>query len=48
MTRMTDGAFDPWKAPGGFDPSGFVKGWGADRAAAIQNQLGGARVEALT
>jgi len=35
MTRLTRGAFDPWRAPGGFDPSGYVKGWGADRAAEI-------------
>ena len=33
LRDKTDGAFDPWAAPGGFDPSGFVKGWGADRAA---------------
>ncbi|QWW18673.1 FAD:protein FMN transferase [Schaalia sp. 19OD2882] len=26
---ITCGAFNPWKAPGGFDPSGYVKGWGA-------------------
>lgn len=35
VTRLTKGAFNPWKAPGGFDPSGFVKGWGADRAASV-------------
>ena len=39
-TRLTRGAFDPWQGgsardPGLFDPSGFVKGWGADRAAEI-------------
>lgn len=28
----TDGYFDAW-LPGGFDPSGLVKGWAADRAA---------------
>ncbi len=27
--EISCGAFDPWKAPGGFDPSGYVKGWGA-------------------
>ena len=26
------GAYDPWAAPGGFDPSGLVKGWAAQRA----------------
>lgn len=25
-------AFDPWAVPGGFDPSGFVKGWAAQEA----------------
>ena len=32
---LTDGAFDPWAVAGGFDPSGYVKGWAADRAADI-------------
>lgn len=31
----TRGAFDPWSTPGGFDPSGLVKGWAAQRACAI-------------
>lgn len=26
---LTRGSFDPWAAPGGLDPSGYVKGWGA-------------------
>ncbi len=30
---LTDGAFDPWAVTGGFDPSGYVKGWAADRVA---------------
>jgi thiamine biosynthesis lipoprotein len=30
--ELTDGAFDPWAVPGGFDPSGYVKGWAADHA----------------
>ena len=34
--ELTDGAFDPWAVPGGFDPSGYVKGWAADQ---ISNQL---------
>jgi len=29
--ECTEGAFDPWAARGGFDPSGYVKGWAADR-----------------
>jgi len=32
---ITDGAFDPWAVAGGFDPSGYVKGWAADRVAQI-------------
>jgi FAD:protein FMN transferase len=28
---LTDGAFDPWAVAGGFDPSGYVKGWAAER-----------------
>lgn len=32
--EVTGGAFDPWAARGGFDPSGFVKGWAAERVAA--------------
>ena len=29
------GAFDPWSVEGGFDPSGLVKGWAAQRACKI-------------
>ncbi|HVB71328.1 MAG TPA: FAD:protein FMN transferase [Acidimicrobiales bacterium] len=32
---ISRGYFDPWKMPGGFDPTGLVKGWAADRALAI-------------
>ncbi len=28
----TGGAFDPWAVPGGYDPSGYVKGWAAGQA----------------
>ncbi len=28
--QLTDGAFDPWAVPGGFDPSGYVKGWACE------------------
>jgi len=31
--ELTNGAFDPWAVDGGFDPSGYVKGWGAEKAA---------------
>ncbi|SDB90647.1 thiamine biosynthesis lipoprotein [Raineyella antarctica] len=30
---LTAGRFDPWAAPGGFDPSGYVKGWAAELVA---------------
>ena len=33
--ELTGGAFDPWAVPGGFDPSGLVKGWAADKCADI-------------
>jgi thiamine biosynthesis lipoprotein len=32
--KLTDGWFDPWAIPGGLDPSGLVKGWAIERAAA--------------
>jgi thiamine biosynthesis lipoprotein len=32
---LTGGAFDSWAVAGGFDPSGYVKGWAADRVAQI-------------
>jgi len=28
----TGGWFDPWALPGGVDPTGYVKGWAAERA----------------
>lgn len=31
--ELTDGCFDPWAVRGGFDPSGYVKGWAAERIA---------------
>jgi thiamine biosynthesis lipoprotein len=35
VKELTQGAFDPWSVKGGFDPSGLVKGWAADRCAEI-------------
>ena len=29
---LSGGWFDPWRMPGGIDPTGLVKGWAADRA----------------
>ena len=31
--EISGGAFDPWAVEGGFDPSGLVKGWAADKCA---------------
>lgn len=32
LRDLTQRAFDPWAVPGGFDPSGFVKGWAAQES----------------
>ena len=37
---LTKGLFDPWAVPEGYDPSGLVKGWAADRAANIFVEYG--------
>jgi thiamine biosynthesis lipoprotein len=37
---ISGGAFDPWKVAGGFDPSGYVKGWAADVVAQILQNAG--------
>lgn len=29
--RLSGGWFDPWAAPGGVDPTGYVKGWAGQR-----------------
>ena len=38
--ELTDGAFNPWEVAGGFDPSGLVKGWAADKCADILQEQG--------
>ena len=38
--ELTFGAFDPWAVEGGFDPSGFVKGWAAQKAADMLYRAG--------
>lgn len=40
----TEGVFDPWSVPGGYDPSGYVKGWGAQRALDLLGDAGFADV----
>mgnify|MGYP000131338792 CR=1 FL=1 len=37
---LSNGAFDPWVVDGGFDPSGYVKGWAADGVADILHRAG--------
>jgi thiamine biosynthesis lipoprotein len=38
--ELTLGAFDSWKAEGGFDPSGLVKGWAAEVGAQMLVEAG--------
>jgi thiamine biosynthesis lipoprotein len=38
--EITMGAFDPWRAEGGFDPSGLVKGWAAEVGAQVLVEAG--------
>lgn len=38
--ERTDGWFDAWAGPDGFDPSGYVKGWAAQRASDLLRARG--------
>ena len=42
---ITDGSFDPWCVPGGFDPSGYVKGWASDKAISILKSHGATSIQ---
>jgi len=42
---ITEGSFDPWAVQGGFDPSGYVKGWAADRAIEILQENGATSIQ---
>jgi len=42
---LTEGAFDPWAVVGGFDPSGLVKGWAADKCAEILLAAGAEHIQ---
>ena len=42
--EITLGAFDPWRAEGGFDPSGLVKGWAAEVGAQMLVEAGAQNV----
>jgi FAD:protein FMN transferase len=46
--EVSGGWFDPWAMPGGVDPTGYVKGWAAQRALAelASSSLSGAMVNA--
>ena len=43
--EITDGAFDPWCIDGGFDPSGYVKGWASDKAIGILQSHGATYIQ---
>jgi len=45
VKELTEGAFDPWAVGGGFDPSGLVKGWAADRCAEILLAAGAEHIQ---
>ena len=38
--QASDGWFDPWAMPGGFDPTGLVKGWATERALGVLRDAG--------
>jgi thiamine biosynthesis lipoprotein len=38
--QASAGWFDPWAMPGGFDPTGLVKGWATERALAVLRDAG--------
>lgn len=38
--QASGGWFDPWAMPGGFDPTGLVKGWATERALAVLRAAG--------
>lgn len=40
MRVATEGWFDPWAVPGGFDPAGMIKGWAIERAASRLRSAG--------
>ena len=42
---FTEGSFDPWCVQGGFDPSGYVKGWAADNCISILKKHGAENIQ---
>ena len=45
LRDLTLRAFDPWAVPGGFDPSGFVKGWAAQESLRFFADVGITRIQ---
>ena len=45
LRDLTLRAFDPWSVPGGFDPSGYVKGWAAQEALRFFDDEGISRIQ---
>jgi thiamine biosynthesis lipoprotein len=43
--EVSDGYFDPWCVEGGFDPSGYVKGWAGDKGIALLKKHGAENVQ---
>ena len=43
--ELTDGSFDPWVVKGGYDPSGYVKGWAADKCVQILKRHGAENIQ---
>jgi thiamine biosynthesis lipoprotein len=43
--ELTDGSFDPWCVKGGYDPSGYVKGWAADYCVSILRKYGAENIQ---
>ena len=45
LRELTKRAFDPWAVPGGFDPSGYVKGWAAQESLRFFAEVGISRIQ---
>ena len=45
LRELTRRAFDPWAVPGGFDPSGYVKGWAAQESLRFFAEVGITRIQ---
>jgi hypothetical protein len=37
--EASDGWFDPWAMPGGYDPTGLVKGWAVDQRPPVRRSM---------